>query len=290
MAETQGLEADVSGNGFIGATDRPDTADAILYGMPMDWTTSFRPGTRLGPRRIREVSVGLEEYSPYLDRELQEVAYYDAGDIPLPFGNPRKSVELIRNFVHNIVRAGKLPVGMGGEHLVSWGPIQAVYEAHPDLALIHIDAHADLREHYEGEAFSHASVIRKAVDLLGGKNVYQFGIRSGTKEEFRFARENTHFYPFTVLAPLREAVKTLGDRPVYVTVDIDVVDPAFAPGTGTAEAGGITAAELIQSIHALRGLRIAGFDLVEVAPPLDPTEQTQILAAKLIRELLLVAL
>ncbi|UOF91631.1 agmatinase [Fodinisporobacter ferrooxydans] len=276
-----------SGNVFIGATSDYGKAQAVIYGMPMDWTTSFRPGTRLGPKRIREVSLGLEEYSPYLDRELGEVAYFDAGDIPLPFGNPARSVEMIRDYVKQLLAHGKLPIGLGGEHLVTWGPVQAVYEKYPNLALVHLDAHTDLREHYEGEPYSHAAVIRKIVDMIGGKNVYQFGIRSGMREEFMFAKENTNFHPFTVLEPLKQRIEELKGRPVYVTIDIDVVDPAFAPGTGTAEAGGITSAEVLQAVHLMKQLNVVGFDLVEVAPVLDPTEQTQILASKIIREALL---
>lgn len=278
-----------NGAEFIGATQDYPAAQAVIYGMPMDWTVSFRSGARLGPARVREVSIGLEEYSPYLDKLLEEVKYFDAGDIPLPFGNPARSIEMIAAYVDKILSDGKFPLGIGGEHLVSWGPIQAAAKHFPNLALIHLDAHADLRENYEGESYSHASVIRKACAIIGAQNVYQFGIRSGTKEEFQWARANTHFYPFTVLEPLRQVLPTLQGRPVYVTVDIDVVDPAFAPGTGTAEAGGITSAELLQAIHAIARaqLQVVGFDLVEVSPALDPTEQTQILAAKVIREVLL---
>ncbi|MDI3327785.1 MAG: agmatinase [Alicyclobacillaceae bacterium] len=276
-----------SGEVFIGAAANYSEASAVIYGMPMDWTVSFRPGARLGPRRIREASAGLEEYSPYLDRHLGEIRFYDAGDIPLPFGNPVRSLERIREVAGRILDDGKIPIGLGGEHLVTWGPVRAAAERYPDLAVLHLDAHADLREEYEGEEYSHASVMRRIVELLGGDRVWQFGIRSGTREEFRFARATTRFYPFEVLPGLGEAVEALRGRPVYVTVDIDVVDPAFAPGTGTAEPGGISSAELFRAVHQLRGLRVVGFDLVEVAPNLDPTEQTSILAAKVIREVLL---
>src|SRR5690606_18446595 len=142
--------------------------------------------------------------------------------------------------------------------------------------LIHIDAHADLREQYEGEPLSHSTPVRKAVELMGGRNVYQFGIRSGTREEFRFARQHIHFFPFDVLEPLRRVLPELSGRPVYVTIDIDVLDPSAAPGTGTAEAGGITSRELLEAVHAISrsGARVVGADLVEVAPVYDPSEQT----------------
>ncbi|HEX7055576.1 MAG TPA: agmatinase [Bacilli bacterium] len=278
-----------SGNVFIASKNDFAKAQAVLYGMPMDYTVSFRPGARFGPARIREVSIGLEEYSPYLDKELGEVAYFDAGDLPLPFGNPGRSLDMIGDFVRKLLDAGKFPLGLGGEHLVSWPVIREVYRKYPDLALIHIDAHADLREQYEGEPLSHSTPIRKAAELIGGNNVYQFGIRSGTKEEFAYARANTHFYPFTVAEPLQKALPELAGRPVYVTIDIDVLDPSAAPGTGTAEAGGITSRELLQAIHLISRSQanIVGADVVEVSPVYDPTEQTPIVAAKLVREILL---
>jgi agmatinase len=278
-----------SGREFIGATQNYDEADIVIYGMPMDWTVSFRAGTRLGPQRIREVSILLEEYSPYLDRHLEEVRYFDAGDIPLAFGNPQRSVEQIYEYVKQLLNDGKFPLGLGGEHLVSWGPIRAVAEKYPNLAVVQFDAHADLREDYEGEPYSHAAVLRKVCDLIGPKNVYQFGIRSGTREEFHWARENTNFHPFDVYEPLKSRIEELKGRPVYLTIDIDVVDPAEAPGTGTLDAGGITARELFKSLQLLgeEGVNIVGFDLVEVAPVYDPAEQTQILASKIVREVLL---
>ncbi|MCL6631946.1 MAG: agmatinase [Alicyclobacillus herbarius] len=276
-----------SGNVFIAATDDFDAAQAVIYGMPMDWTVSFRSGTRLGPARIREVSIGLEEYSPYLDRDLSDIRYFDAGDIPLPFGNPQASVEKIYQYVQALYAAGKFPLGLGGEHLASWGALRAAWEAHPDLRVVHLDAHTDLRESYEGEEYSHATVIRKVCDAIGPDKVYQFGIRSGTREEFRWAREHTHFFPFDVLEPLQRVLPELAGHPVYVTWDIDVFDPAHAPGTGTAEHGGITPREGFAVMQELAKLNVVGFDLVETSPLIDPSEQTQILAAKLVREALL---
>ncbi|WP_067930235.1 agmatinase [Alicyclobacillus kakegawensis] len=276
-----------SGNVFIAASDDFAAAQAVIYGMPMDWTVSFRSGTRLGPARIREVSIGLEEYSPYLDRDLSDIRYFDAGDIPLPFGNPQASVEKIYQYVRTLYTAGKFPLGLGGEHLASWGALRAAWEAYPDLRVVHLDAHTDLRESYEGEAYSHATVIRKVCDAIGPEKVYQFGIRSGTREEFRWAREHTHFFPFDVLTPLRQVLPELMGHPVYVTWDIDVFDPAHAPGTGTAEHGGITPREGFAVMCELAKLNVVGFDLVETSPLIDPSEQTQILAAKLVREALL---
>jgi len=283
------IDQKYSGNVFILSSEDYAASKAVIYGMPMDFTVSFRPGSRFGPARIREVSVGLEEYSPYLDRSLEDIEYFDAGDLLLPFGNAGRSLEIIGEYVGGLLSDGKLPVGLGGEHLVSWPIFQEVYKKYPDLAIIHFDAHADLRESYEGEPLSHSTPLRKAANLIGGKNIYQFGIRSGSREEFQYARENINFYPFEVLEPLKKALPELAGRPVYLTIDIDVLDPSCAPGTGTAEAGGITSKELLDAVHAIArsGVNIVGCDLVEVAPAYDPTEQTQIVAAKVIREMLL---
>ncbi|WP_191566626.1 agmatinase [Metabacillus idriensis] len=279
-----------SGNVFIKSHPTFEDSEAVLYGMPMDWTVSYRPGSRFGPARIREVSIGLEEYSAYLDRELEEVKYFDAGDIPLPFGNPQRSLDIIEDFVEKVLAEEKFPLGMGGEHLVSWPVIKAMYKKYPDLAIIHMDAHTDLREEYEGEPLSHSTPIRKAANLIGPPNVYSFGIRSGMKEEFQWAKEaGMHISKFEVLEPLKEVLPKLAGRPVYVTIDIDVLDPAHAPGTGTVDAGGITSRELLASIHAIANsdINVVGADLVEVAPIYDNSEQTANTASKLIREMIL---
>ena len=279
-----------SGNVFIKSHSNYEESKAVLYGMPMDWTVSYRPGSRFGPARIREVSIGLEEYSLYLNRELGDVKFFDAGDIPLPFGNPEKSLAEIKKFVRKVLADGKVPIGMGGEHLVSLPVMEAVYEKYPDLAVIHFDAHTDLRTDYEGEEYSHATPIRKFADIVGPTNMYSFGIRSGLKEEFEWAKENgMYIAPFEVLEPLKIKLPELAGRPVYVTIDIDVLDPAHAPGTGTVDAGGITSKELLASIHAIAAsnVNVVGFDLVEVAPIYDQSEKTVNAAAKFIREMIL---
>jgi agmatinase len=279
-----------SGNVFIGATPDLDKAQAVIYGMPMDWTVSFRPGSRFGPARIREVSLVHEEYSHYLRRDLSEIAYFDAGDIPLAFGNPEKSLRQIAEFVGKVLDLGKVPFGLGGEHLVTWPVVAEVHKRYPDLAVLHFDAHADLRTDYEGEIWSHATPLRKIAERIGGPNVYQFGIRSMTRDEVEYAEEaGIHFHPFDVLEPLKKCLPELAGRPVYVTIDIDCLDPAHAPGTGTPEPGGITTREMLDAIHAIArsDVNVVGCDLVEVAPAYDPTEQTPVVAAKLLREMLL---
>lgn len=279
-----------SGNVFIASHPSYEESQAVIYGMPMDWTVSFRSGSRFGPARIREVSVGLEEYSPYLDKDLADIKYFDAGDIPLPFGNASRSLQMIEQFVEKLLADDKFPLGLGGEHLVTWPIIRAMHKKYPNMKLIHVDAHADLRTEYEGEPLSHSTPIRKACELIQPENVYSFGIRSGTREEFEFARKSgMHLYKFDVVKPLKRVLPEIAGENVYVTIDIDVLDPAHAPGTGTAEAGGITSRELLEAIHliAQSDVNVIGCDLVEVAPAYDPTEQTQITSSKLVREMLL---
>ncbi len=272
---------------FLESQEDYDNASLVLYGAPMDFTTSFRPGTRFGPQRMREVSNGLEDYSPLLDRMLSEVAFYDAGDVELPFGNVSLALEEIEGATRSIVNDGKFPLLVGGEHLVSYPAIKVLAEKHPDLVVLHFDAHADLRDHYLGERNSHATVIGQVVKLIGGKNVYQFGIRSGTREEFTFARANTNFYPHAVLDPLVKVLPEIGNRPIYCTIDIDVMDPAYVPGTGTPEAGGITSREMLQVIYALKAKNMVALDIVELSPVLDLSDVTSLLVAKLVRESIL---
>lgn len=272
---------------FMGACESYDEAKVVILGAPMDFTVSFRPGTRLGPGRVRDVSVGLEEYSPYLDRDLAEYCYYDAGDIIMPMGHAGESLRRLESVVKKLLEDGKLPLVLGGEHLVTQACVRAAADKYPSLVVLHFDAHADLREDYLGETLSHATVMRRVVEIVGGKNVFQFGIRSGTRNEFAFARQNTNFFPFEVLEPLRKNLPLLRESPVYVTLDIDVVDPAFAPGTGTPEPGGCMAAEIIEAVHLLQTLNVVGMDLVEVCPVYDQSERTSLLAAKLLRESIL---
>ncbi|WP_366924566.1 agmatinase [Metallumcola ferriviriculae] len=272
---------------FMGSIDKALGAKVVLIGAPMDFTVSFRPGTRLGPQQMRNVSDGLEEYSHDLGRELVETKFFDSGDLELPFGNVSRSLDIIGGAIRDILKEGQMPFLLGGEHLVSFPAVEAVYNKYQDLVVLHFDAHADLRTDYLGESQSHATVIRKVSELIGGQNVYQFGIRSGTKEEFAYARDNTNLYYKTVKDALAEVLPTIKGRPVYLTIDIDVLDPAFAPGTGTPEPGGICSRELFESIYLLKGQRVVGMDLVEVSPFGDETWRTALAGAKIIRELLL---
>lgn len=272
---------------FMGASSDYETSQTAILGIPMDYTVSFRPGTRMGPQSIRNVSVGIEEYSIYQDKDLTDFRYFDCGDLSLPFGNVERSLEIIETASSLILEDQKFPIFLGGEHLVSYPLIKPFVRKYPELRVLHFDAHADLRTDYLGEGNSHSTVMRKVAELLGPQRVYQFGIRSGTKDEFEFAKRFTHLTVDRILEPLQVALPELAGFPIYVTLDIDVIDPAFAPGTGTQEPGGCTSGEIISVIQALRGLNIVGFDLVEVSPVTDSSERTALLAAKIVREVIL---
>lgn len=270
--------------GFIGCAESYEQSELVIIGAPMDLTVSFRPGARFAPQQVRRVSEGLEEYSVYLDRDLADYRYYDAGDVSLPYGNVLESLSRIGKVVSQILRDGKFPLVLGGEHLISLAVLKEVIKLYPDLAVVVFDAHADLRNEYLGEEYSHATVMRRVVEITGGENLYQFGVRSGVKEEFVFARKNTNMYVDDIIVSLQKVIPRLKGRPVYVSLDIDVVDPAYAPGTGTAEPGGCTSREILKAVHLLGALNVVGFDLVEVCPVYDIAEQTALLAAKLVRE------
>lgn len=273
---------------FMASCDDYESSSVVLVGAPMDSTCSFRPGTRFGPQKIRAVSIGIEEYSVYMDKSLDDSAFYDCGDLDLPFGNPELALELLSEAAGEIYKDGKFPVFIGGEHLISVPVIRRAYEKYGDkLAVIQFDAHADLREGYLGCPNSHASAMRRLTDFMPSKNIYQFGIRSGTKDEFEFARLNTNMHKFEVYEPLSRVLDELKDRPVYFTLDIDVADPAYANGTGTPEPGGISSVELFKAVHLFNNINLVGFDVVEVSPPYDPSDRTALLAAKIIRDIIL---
>lgn len=272
---------------FLGAGLALEPAAAVLLGAPLDVTGSFRPGTRFAPERVRAVSEALETYSPALDRDLEEVPFFDAGDVACPPGEVDAALAAIERAVRRVVDLRKLPVLVGGEHLVTLAGVRAARAAFPDLAVVQFDAHADLRDDYLERRLSHATVMRRVVELVGAHGVHQLGIRSGTREEFAFARRMTRLYPHQIVEPLAEVVRSLRGRPVYVTVDIDVLDPGFAPGAGTPEPGGRAPVELFQALHMLDDLRVVGVDVVELCPPADWADVTAVLVAKIVREALL---
>lgn len=258
-----------------------------IFGIPYDGTVSYRPGTRFGPNAIRNEMYGLETYSPYLNKDLADYNICDLGDMELPFGNTELVLESIGNETKSILDDDKKIVALGGEHLVSYPIIEQFYKKHNDLIVIHFDAHADLREEYLGERLSHASTIKRVHDFLGEEKIYQFGIRSGTKEEFEFAKEHTNIHLFDLknISSIKEEIL---NNPVYLTIDLDVLDPSIFPGTGTPEAGGVSFNELMTALKTLDTLNIVGADIVELAPHYDTSGVSTAVACKVLRELLLI--
>lgn len=262
----------------------PDYAssDIIMLGLPFDGTVSYRPGSRFAPEQIRLASWGLEEYSPNFDKHLEDINFHDAGDLEFPLGNTYKSLEVIEQNVEDIYKDGKKVFGIGGEHLVTLPEIKAVSKFYKDLAIVHFDAHTDLREEYLGEEMSHSAVIRHASKIVAPENIKQIGIRSGMKEEFEFMKKHgTLVHKF-------EELDVLKSKKIFVTVDLDVLDPSVMPGTGTPESGGMEFKELIDWFKYLKNFDIIGADVVELAPDYDASGVSTAVAAKVIRELLMI--
>lgn len=272
---------------FIACESNFEDARAVIFGAPFDGTTSFRPGTRFGPSAIRGESDGIETYSPYQNRDLEDISVFDSGDLYFPFGNPKAVLDMIEARTQEILVADKMPVMLGGEHLVTLGAVRAMVKKYPNLHIIHFDAHADLREAYLGEQLSHASVLRRCWDLVGDGHIHQFGIRSGERAEFDFAFAHTDFHPFNVKDVLDVVLGLGSEVPVYVTVDLDVLDPSLFSGTGTPEAGGIFFPDLEEALLALEALNVVGFDINELSPPYDTSGVSTAVACKVLREMLL---
>ncbi len=271
---------------FIGCESDYSSSDIVLFGAPFDGTTSFRPGTRFGPSAIRNESFGIETYSPYCDRDLSEIKAFDAGDLDLPFGNATRVLEEIESFADKIIADGKKPVMLGGEHLITLGAVRAAYKKYPDLHIIHLDAHTDLRDEYIGEELTHSGVIKQIWNFLGDSKIHQFGIRSGEREEFSFAKEHCKINLFD-LSGFEKTVAELEGEPVYFTLDLDVLDPSNFPGTGTPEAGGVSFKELLEAVLQLSKLNIVGCDINELSPHYDMSGASTALACKITREILL---
>ncbi len=270
---------------FIGFDSEYDESELVLMGIPYDGTVSYRPGTRFAPSAVRENSYGLETYSPYFDDDLSEYKLFDMGDIDLPFGNTERILNIIKENAKKAVFDNKILFSVGGEHLVTYPLVEAYYEKYKDdLVILHFDAHTDLRDDYMGEKLSHASVIKRIYDMVGQDKIYQFCVRSGEKEEFNFHTKGIFQEKFT-FTKLEEIVEKIKGRPVYVTIDLDVLDPSVFPGTGTPEAGGINFHEMLDLIKILKNAKIVGADVVELSPHYDQSGISTAAACKIIREL-----
>lgn len=274
-------------SGFLGCEAAWEEAEIVLFGAPYDSTSSYRPGSRFGPRAMREQSFGIETYSPYRDADLTECAVFDGGDPELCIGDSGLALSELQRLSASVLDAGKLPVMLGGEHLVTLAAVREAAKRYPQLHIIHFDAHTDLREDYLGTRLSHATVLRRCWELIGDGRIHQFGIRSGTKEEFVWAKDHVSTRKFDFQG-LDQTIKELSGLPVYFTVDLDVLDPSVFPGTGTPEPGGVSFSALMEAMGAVAdGCDLVGCDLVELSPGLDASGASTMAACKLLRELLL---
>lgn len=271
---------------FIGCDAEYEDASIVLFGAPYDSTTSYRPGARFGSCAVRNESYGLETYSPYLKADLTDYAVFDSGDLELCFGDSTLALKDIESRADVIFADGKLPFMIGGEHLVTLGALRTAVKYYPDLEIIHFDAHTDLRDDYLGAKLSHACVMRRAYELVGKGKIHQFCIRSGERSEWEFAAEHTDMHPFN-FDGLAETTAALGDRPVYLSVDLDCLDPSVFPGTGTPEAGGVTFEELRKALTTVCKANIVACDVTELAPNLDTSGASTATACKIVRETLL---
>ncbi|MBR2283659.1 MAG: agmatinase [Ruminococcus sp.] len=272
---------------FISCDGEYEASHIVLFGAGFDGTTSFRPGTRFAPSAIRADSFGIETYSPYQDKDMEDYSYFDSGDLELPFGSVSRTIADIAVRTDTIISDGKLPFMVGGEHLVTLGTVMSLSGKYPDMHIVHFDAHADLRNEYLGQQLSHACILRRCHDIVGDGRIFQFGIRSGDREEFRFAQEHTemHRYGFD---GLDDTIERLRGKKVYFTLDLDVLDPSVFPGTGTPEPGGVSFEELRRvAVKVCSELDIVGCDVCELSPQYDHSGISTAAACKIIREMLL---
>lgn len=274
-------------NIFMALDSNFEESSIVLFGAPYDGTVSYRPGTRFAPQAIRQESFGIETYSPYQNKDLEDLKVFDYGDLELPMGNREKALDIIYKKAKEITDNNKIPFMIGGEHLVTLPAFKAVLEKYNDLVLIQFDAHADLRNDYLGEELSHACVMQRCYQIMKSKELYQFGIRSMTKDEHDFANKHTVLEKFSANTVL-EVKEKIKDKPVYITIDLDVLDPSIFSGTGTPEPGGLTYKELQKAILDMRGLNIVGLDVNELSPDYDHSKVSTITACKVIRELLMI--
>ena len=269
---------------YMGARRDPNGCRVGLFGVPYDGTTSFRPGTRFGPSAVRDVSTGLETYCPQLDLDLEAMAYADLGAVEIPFGSPEPVLEAVHQATIEVLGLQLKPLMLGGEHSISSGAVAAVAEQHPDLALVQLDAHADLRDEWLGSRYSHACAMRRCLEVLPSRELLQIAIRSGTKDEFLELHSSDRLVPFDQMV---SRLQRLRGQPLYLTVDLDWFDPAVMPGTGTPEPGGFLWQHFAELVSELRHHQLVGADVVELAPQLDPSGISSVLAAKVTRSLLL---
>ena len=267
---------------FIGATDNYDKAKIVMLGLPYDCTCSNRAGTRFAPQSTRLESVGIETYSVYFDKDMEETEFFDVGDLEYPFGNAKKALEITENNVDCIYNDNKKLLGIGGEHLITLASVKSVLKKFDNVAVIQFDAHTDLREQYLGETLTHSGVMYQIAQLIGYDNIAQIGLRSGEKEEFDLVKK------YNTLISTPKELDKFKNKNIFLTIDLDVLDPSLMSGVGTPEAGGMTYKELMEWVVYLKDFNIIGADIMELAPDIDTTKTSTATACKLIREILMI--
>jgi agmatinase len=273
---------------FLASSPEPGqgAAAASIFGAPLDLTESFRTGAHGGPAAVRYMSDGLESYSPVLDRDLEDLGIRDLGDVDLEQLAMPDALNAISAAMDHAARQAKIAVMLGGEHTASLGGFRGIKRMHPNAVILQMDAHLDMRPDYEGQALTHATWLHHVGQEFGFDIIYQVGLRSGDRHEWDTARRETA-WSSTELSLPASVRERIGTQPVYVSIDIDVLDPAHAPGTGCPEPGGATFRELATFLYSLEGLRVVGLDVMEVSPELDAANITAAAAAKLVREAIL---
>jgi agmatinase len=271
---------------YISADASFEKSGGVILGCPYDGSATFRPGARFGPSAIRRASWGIETFSPYFNKDLGQFSVHDMGDLELPLGEKKASLNLIRNAIDQIVSAKKFPILLGGDHLITLPVIEEIVKIYPRLQLLQIDAHADLRDDYLGESLCHSTVMRRLIERLGEDRLFQIGVRSGTEEEFKLARRMRSIFSFGP-GSLDSMIKRLRNEPAYITLDLDVIDPSLLPSVGTPEPGGFTFQEFISLLKKLQTLHVIGFDVVELTPDYDPTQVSSVTASVILREMIL---
>lgn len=273
---------------FLSCDKEYSDARTVMFGAPFDSTTSYRPGARFGSSAVRHESFGLESYSPYQNLDLEDDSFvFDAGDLEFAIGDTEAVLKSIEDCTMQILTDKKRPFMIGGEHLVTLGAFRAVHKKYPDVHIIHFDAHADLRSDYLGVQLSHACVLRRCFELIGDNRIFQFGIRSGDKEEFTWAKSHVKMQRFN-FDNLEETLASLKDKPLYFTVDLDVLDPSVFPGTGTPEPGGVSFDELRKAVTLVCSkANVVACDVNELSPHYDMSGVSTMSACKIIREMLL---
>ena len=271
---------------FVSAKALFEEGEIVILGCPYDGSASFRPGARFGPSAIRRASWGIETYSPYFRRDLSRLLIHDMGDLDLPLGEKKIALDLIQKALRKILSKDKFPILLGGDHLITLPILEEILQVYPNLHLLHLDAHTDLREDYLGETLSHSTVIRRVVERLGKGRLSQIGIRSGTEEEFKLAKKLRSIVSSDKRS-LGAMVNRLRNRPVYISLDLDLFDPSLLPGVGTPEPGGLTFQEFISLLKVLRSLHVIGFDIVELTPDYDPTQVSSVTVSVILREMIL---